>query len=393
MYFRELPISTSKYSGLSLIELMVALAISSVLMLGLVASFKSSSDAHRQLERAGDLIENGRYAMSIIGEDVSTAGYFGYYYDQSNPPTTLADPCETSSLTNLTAAIKMPIEGYNAASLTQTILANPSFDPSTMTCDDKGLFTAANLAPGSDVLVVRRADTEALDGVPVTGQIYIQSNSDEIKVLLGNSSAGTVNETSTNTADGSAQTIKKYPKAASSPANTYYGDVRKYHVDVYFVAPCITGSGTNGVCTAADAANSKNNIPTLKRLELTTVGGATTMQIVPLVEGIEYFKLEYGLDTSPATVNAMTKSIGDSIPDSYVTSPTASQWANVVSVRIYILARASDKTDGYVDSKTYTLGTVSGGTFIAAANDPYNRHVFSAEVRPMDLAGRREIPQ
>lgn len=392
MYSSELPTCNSKFSGLSLIELMVALAISSLLMLGLAASFKSSSDAHKQLERAGDLIENGRYAISVLNDDISTAGYFGYYYNQSNPPTTLVDPCETSSLSNLTTAIKMPIEGYTAASLTQTILDNPSFDASKMTCDDKGLFTAANLAPGSDVLVIRRADTQALDGTPVDGQIYIQSNSSEIKVLRGNSSAGTVNNTSSNTADGSAQTIRKYPKATTSPDDTYWGDIRKYHVDVYFVAPCITGSN-NGVCTAADAANSKNNIPTLKRLELSAASGATTMEIVPLVEGIEYFKVEYGIDTTPSTVNAVTKLTGDSIPDTYVTSPTAAQWPNVVSVRVYLLVRASDKTQGYIDSKTYTLGTVGGGTIVAPANDAYNRHVFSAEIRPMDLAGRREIPE
>lgn len=392
MYSRELPVYNRKISGLSLIELMVALVISSVLMLGLVAAFKNSSDSQKQLQRAGDLIENGRYAISVLRDDISTAGYFGYYYDDSNPPTTLADPCATST-SDLTTAIKMPIEGYTAASLTQTILSNSSFDASKMTCDDKGLFTSANLSPGSDVLVIRRADTEALNGVPVNGQIYIQANTSQIKVMKGDSGAGTVNNTSSRTANEDAQSIRKYPKATTSPDNTYWADVRKYHVDVYFVAPCVIGSGTNGVCTAADATNSKNNIPTLKRLELTASGGSTIMQIVPLVEGVEYFKVEYGLDTVPSTVNATTNLIGDSIPDSYVTSPTPSQWADVVSVRIYMLVRATDKTDGYVDSKSYTLGTVSGGTVVAAANDAYNRHVFSAEVRPMDLAGRREIPE
>lgn len=371
---------------------MVALAISSLLMLGLVASFKSSSDAQKQLEKAGILIENGRYALNLIADDLRVAGYFGFYSDESNPPTTLLDPCETGSTANLKTAVKMPIQGYNAASTTETILANASFDASTMTCDDKGLFTSANLEPGSDVLVVRRADTQVFTGVPVDGQIYIQSNTAGINVLAGDSSAGSVSGSSSNTADGSAQSLRKYPKAASSG----WADIRKYHVDVYFVAPCITGSGTNGVCTSSDSnpvTSPKNAVPTLKRLELTSSGGSTSMEIMPLVEGIEYMKVEYGIDTSPTVVNAVTKLSGDSIPDSYVTSPTAAQWPYVVATRVYILARATEPTNGYTDSKSYTLGLVGGGTTIAAAGDSYTRHVFSAEVRPMNLAGRREIPE
>ncbi len=50
-------------------------------------------------------------------------------------------------------------------------------------------------------------------------------------------------------------------------------------------------------------------IPTLKRLELTTSG----FSIVPIAEGVEYMKIEYGVDNSPSTTNASTGLIGDGV--------------------------------------------------------------------------------
>ena len=113
------------------------------------------------------------------------------------------------------------------------------------------------------------------------------------------------------------------------------------------------------------------------------------MQIVPLVEGIEFLKLEYGIDDSPATVNSLTGLIGDGIPDSYVANPTAEQMASAVSMRIHLLARATEETVGFADAKTYELA----GITTTATGDRYKRHVFTAEVRPMNLSGRREIPE
>ena len=290
--------------GLSLIELMVALAISSMLMLGLASSFKTSSDAQRALEKAGMLIENGRYAVNLVTDDLRHAGYYGYFFDLGDPPAVLQDPCETATLANMKTAIGMPLQGYTAPSITDriTLAAYKATWDTTTTCDNKDFFTDANLAPGSDVVVVRRADTQIFTGVPVDNEIYTQANNRELNILAGNDAAGTVDSTdpSSKTVDNqdqTAQNMRKYPTVTGSD----WADTRKYHVHVYFVAPCSIGSGTNGVCQSGD-----DDIPTLKRLELTSVSGATTMDLVPLVEGIEYLKMEYGIDTSPAAVNSVT---------------------------------------------------------------------------------------
>ena len=132
-----------KEFGMSLIELMIAIAIGSVLMIGLVASFKSSSDAKRELERSGQLIENGRYATGLLSEDIRLAGYYGAYFTLDDPPGSLPDPCiipnSAANIVAIQAAMALPVQGYDDTSIGST------------TCDDAGgLLPSVNLQPGSD---------------------------------------------------------------------------------------------------------------------------------------------------------------------------------------------------------------------------------------------------
>jgi type IV pilus assembly protein PilW len=152
--------------------------------------------------------------------------------------------------------------------------------------------------------------------------------------------------------------------------------LRRYVVNIYFV------SNDNG---------SGSNVPTLKRLEFNGV----TFTEVPLVEGIERLQIEYGIDTD-----------GDGSPNAYTSDPTnftytgcttcnaPSNWANAVTAKLYVLARASDTSPGYVDTKTYQLGADANGTVVTVGpfNDGYRRHTYSAAIRLMNPSGRRETP-
>ena len=371
------PHFAGKHTGVTLIELLVAIAIGAFLMLGLTTTFQNSSNAQRALVKSSQLIENGRYAISILYEDLRHAGYYGHFYEIGNPPTNVPDPCEISDLARLREGLAVPVQSYTAADLaTRAVIVST---PAT-TCHT-ALLTNDNLKAGSDILVLRRADTSVFTGTPETNEVYLQTNIRAANLMLGNSSA----TVPTNSPDNdSTANILKYP---SKVGNTTVAETRSYHVHVYFVAPCNFGA-TNNVCTAAQAAD-PDAVPTLKRLELSSDGTNTEMAIVPLVEGIEYMKLEYGIDNSPTTVNPITGLQGDGIPDTYVTSPTTAERPMIVSVRVHLLARATEKTTGHSDAKLYVLA----GTTTAATGDRYKRHVFTAEVRPMNLSGRREIPQ
>jgi type IV pilus assembly protein PilW len=62
---------------------------------------------------------------------------------------------------------------------------------------------------------------------------------------------------------------------------------------------------------------------------------------------------------------------------------------NTVAARVYVLARNTAPTSGYTDDKTYTMGTFT----TTATNDSYKRHVYGAETRIGNQAGRRDIPK
>jgi len=64
-------------TGLSLIELMVALLISSILLLGVLELFGSSSKTQRSANAVARLQENGRLVMDLIAREARRTGFYG----------------------------------------------------------------------------------------------------------------------------------------------------------------------------------------------------------------------------------------------------------------------------------------------------------------------------
>lgn len=369
----------NKTSGFSLIELMIALTIGLILLAGLTVIFVNSSEANRELQKTAQQIENGRYAIDIISQDLRHAGFYGHLHEMPAAPAVLPDPCEIASATNLHDALAYPVQGYRAADLAADLAT--AADIIASTCDDKLLLTTANLKPGSDVLVIRRANAStsalATTDVAALDEVYIQATGTQAAIRFGNGAViGTDNNT--NNASGGASTPDFVLNNGTTPA-----PIRKFHVHVYFVAPCSFGTGANGICQAGDDA-----IPTLKRLELVRdpVDGVRKMKLVPLVEGIEYLKLEYGIDNLPNAADPATGLMGDATVDAITATPA--DWTTVIAAKVYVLARNTEPTTGFIDDKTYTLGTVA----VPAFNNNFKRHVYTTEVHLMNPAGRREIP-
>lgn len=355
--------------GLSLVELMVSLTIGLILMAGLSLLFVESSRSHRELSEASKQIENGRYALQLLSDDLHLAGFYGQFADLSSipTPTVAPDPCQVASTAVMYDALPIHIQGYAAANLA----AKPAV---SALC--AAFLTAANLQPGSDVFAIRRADTAVLaqgTSTAASQEVYIQASATaEIQKGDGNVI------TNASKADGDAATILSKGGAAAP--------IRKYHVHVYFVAPCSMPAGGGSVCTGANDDGGRP-IPTLKRLELTAVGGATAMNIVSLVEGIEMLKIDYGVDLlpNPNPVNA----VGDGTPEvPFVRAPaTDANWADVMGANLYVLSRNPQPTAGYTDTKAYAMGLA--GSY--APGGSLKRHLYSASVRLTNPSMRREL--
>lgn len=76
-------ILTRRESGLSLIELMIALLIGSILILGVIQVFAASRAAYQLSEGLSRVQENGRFALDYLQRDIRMAGHFGCVNDQA----------------------------------------------------------------------------------------------------------------------------------------------------------------------------------------------------------------------------------------------------------------------------------------------------------------------
>lgn len=335
--------------GFSLIELLVAVVISVLMLLAISKLFLDVSRTNDEMAKTNILIENGRFALRLLQSDVQHAGFWGELDNNIDAPTAIPDPCAVAGWdpaykNNL---IGIPVQAFPDA----TGLAG---------CNVTGVLAS------SDVLFVRHANTcingaAGCDGGADTGW-HIQ--------VSGCRNVGAEDPFVIDTANFPLRT-KTCSLASPVPA-VDLAPRRKVVSKLYYVA-------------------NSDGVPTLMRVELAN-GAYSNPQ--PLIDGVESFRVELGLDTKGKNGLPISASNpGDGSADEFKRCTTAApcgldDLANVVAVQLYVLVRNSVATRGYTDNKTYQLGS----TVIAAANDGFKRHVFSTTVRLVNPSGRREIP-
>ena len=69
--------------GFGLVELMISMLIGLVIIGALVTLFVNTSGNNRELARANSMIENGRFAIKVLEDDLVHAGYWGAYVPSS----------------------------------------------------------------------------------------------------------------------------------------------------------------------------------------------------------------------------------------------------------------------------------------------------------------------
>ena len=355
--------------GISMVELMIAMVLGLIVLAGLASIFANSSAARSEMERSSRQIENGRFAMELISDDLRMAGFYGELNVRSVTATAaLQDPCSVDPVV-WARALSVGIQGYD----------NGVGAPTCMPGD---------LKPGTDILVVRRAGTceagaagcdAAANGLPY---VQVSKCSPENVGGLGTSTPYKIG------IRGGTVVGQQIVAGIIPLANfnlhlrncTATAGIRRYYVRIYYIS---TDNG-NGVA-----------IPTLKRLDLRPTAGSPDWVVTPLVEGIEELNIEYGMDTN-----------ADGAPDFYNTDPNTftnagacatcnpySNWFNVVTARVSLLARNIDPSPNYTDTKTYTIGRNAAGADVTVTpGGAYRRHAYTGLVRVVNIAQRRETP-
>lgn len=369
-----------RQSGLSLIELMISVVISLLILAALVALFVNTSRSNREFARANSMIENGRLAIQVLENDVAHAGYWGTHVPNFDDQTSAGVPDDVPT------AVPDPCLAYNPGNWTDGYVANLIGIP-VQTNDDATVCggVVTDQQPSTDVLIVRHADTCVLDGgspnceAAVAGRLYFQPTlclTDVARFVL----------------DTAGFTLLR--RDCATPAET-----RRFMSSIYYVRDYAVAAG--------------DGIPTLMRSQFDlSPGGALEHQAaVPLIEGIEGFRVELGTDVISETGDVIdyTTAIdwadpdtrttpvnrGDGVPDdAYVRCTalapcTADQLMNVSAAKLYVLARSREPSQGHTDTKTYTLGA---DTVLGPFNDSFQRHVFVTTIRLPNILGRRITP-
>ena len=343
----------ARAGGYTIIEVMIAITLSLIILAALVSAFAGNSRQRHAIERANQQTEDGSYALQLLTDDLRNAGYLGTLnpgpFSAPNPqltvPAALPDPCATT-LTALSGALLLPVQGYD----------NGANAPTCVT----------DLRANTDILVVRRASTCTVGSAgcdpQVAGDAYLQASG-----CAAEFSAGTYYVLDTNSVS-----FNLHLKDCVTAAPLY-----QYRTHIYYVA---------------NNDQAGDGIPTLKRAELSVAGGVLVFNVVPLVEGVENLQIEYGLDTAAPTTGSPAVYTAD--PNSYSGcaggAGCLTYWGNTVAAKVNILTRDLTPTQGYTDTKTYTLGLTAGGaanTF-GPFNDGFRRHVYYAVARLNNPASR-----
>jgi len=352
-------------AGFGLIEIMTALLLGIIIMLGVTEIVTNNSATRYELQRTGQQIESATYALQVLENDLVSAGFWGEMGEQTNQLDTLnnafrsGDACSAPTAAQVAALPPVPICPGAAG---DSCDARIELVRSTLFPVDGGteVGKVSCVAPKADTnfIAIRRASSCAL-GTPGCGpqgtNFHLQVNScfnpnDDSYPLPGIDF-----RIDTNLANLNYQIRQNPCKPIGSAPTDEFAPRYRFLSRVYFV----------------------NSQDQLVRSEL--VGNAYQENV--LVEGVELMRLEYGLDPS-----------GDGQVDQFRQfddPPVGAEWSNVVMVRITLIVRNLESSAGHSDTREYRLAGTDESYLVPVAFQNHRRQVYTRTVSLRNVAGRR----
>lgn len=316
--------------GFTLVELMVAMAISLLIILAVGSVFVGSRQSYQDNEGLSRMQENARFALEVITSDLKHAGFVGE----------LADPAELVIDAALSGAIGHSacaggLFVFNNAGRYWLVdygrrIADVETHPQFSTCFD---FTDADAIAngtlpraGTSLLSIKRVDSEPV-AAREASRVYVHAEFETGDLTDG-----------------------------VNPLNPNGGDDWEYIPRVYYL-----DENTN-----------------LRRSQL-IAGPVWASELV--AEGIEAFHVEFGVDSNLDGVVDGFLNIADDA-DSFALA----DMSNAMIANVYVLARSQRGTHArdYADRKTYSLGSLVVDYSDPAVNpapvDPDNGRHFMRKV-------------
>ena len=296
-------------AGLTMIEMMVALAIGSFLIIGAVQIYTQSRQSYIVNEAIAKVQDTASFAMDAIESDLRMASNWGRMsrglgvegrsvIGDANPINLTGIPadCGVDWVLNLA----MPVDGENNKDHALPCL------PST------------GMQNNSDHLVVRRATVNPT--TPVEGRIQIQTTRVQGQIFTGD------------------EIPSGYTTADSATHDLL--------VSSYYVA---------------DDSELIPGVPALRRIVMRMNGTAAEIVDEEVAPGVENLQVQFGIDVNDD--NTVDRYVN---PGSGVYDPEDGAYvagARIITARVWIVVRSIDREVGLTDETDYTPGDVDLGTY------------------------------
>jgi|GEM_PF-233363 len=324
-------------TGFTLVELMISMSVGLILFAGVMSIFVGMRTTTAETSSYGELQENGRFAISVLTDDLLKQNFWGDY--AGTFARTGINPVPGAPANECTG------EGVNNGSFPSLVGPFRTLWGQTVaTANPMGCFNDAKL--GSDVLQLKRviaAPLQTMVGIPPVATPVANTTTDNF-FLVTNLSTGTI-----------------FPRGAVPAIDN--SRVWQYQHHVYYIR---------------EEAQGSNRVPVLMQGQLTD-----RMSFSPIIDGIDMIRFMYGIDT-----DTDPNAAGYGIVDSFVSADGVlgvggmndALWNNesgtrILAVKIYVLARSIRPDNKYTNTSTYQLGDLP-----VTVNDNFRRLLFTSTV-------------
>lgn len=328
-------------AGLSLVELMIAMALGLLLTLGITQIYLSGNETYRQTQGIAHAQESTRFVSAILTPDLRSAGSFGCLAEMGRSldqvvdnrlnggvPVPLTQAVQGWEFTGsgpgdsitLSSALTTPTSGSWESGTAGTALP-PDLAGSVVTNSDAVIINALTpLAVPVDADNPQNGNSinlESNSGVPVNRVVL---------ATLGDCSQGELFQKSNN-ANASSLTMAGGNISPGNNGNNfnlaYEPETKVYEFTsmAYYI-----GEGTNGE-------------PALFRRLMTPLQAPQE-----LVSGVETLQILYGVNTN-----------GTNAADSYLPADEVGNWDEVVSVRFSVMTRSREEVLDDVNNRSFEM--------------------------------------
>jgi len=310
--------------GFTMVELMISMAIGLILFAGVMSIFVGMRVTTEETSSYGELQENGRFAISVLTDDLLNQNFWGDYsgtFGTANLTLVPAPPgndCVGAQGNNATFPLAI---GHFRTLWGQTLTAA---QPNPLGCFPVG----SQASVGSDVIQIKRVIANPVGAAPL------------LVATAGNYFL------TTNTVTGGIFPFGGVPPVVNN-ARTW-----QYQHHVYYVRDETVGNNVVPVLMQGRIANLR-------------------MGFAPVIDGIEVIRFMYGIGPEATGV-----------VDRFISAGTmnAGLWdhaggTRILAVKIYVLARGILPDNKYQNTNTYQLGNVA-----FPVNDNFRRLLFSSTV-------------